>query len=93
MWGATASAIAWTALQSVGGTLVAHQLRHSSELYGFFAVVLGLIFWIYLSAQVVVYGAEINVVRARHLWPRSLKGRLPGGTFRAEQSRVHETRG
>jgi hypothetical protein len=28
--------------------------------------------WLYLAAQVTVYAAEVNVVRARHLWPRSL---------------------
>jgi hypothetical protein len=25
-----------------------------------------------LSAQVILYGAEVNVVRARRLWPRSI---------------------
>jgi YihY family inner membrane protein len=70
--GAVLGGVAWTALQFVGGYLVARQLRHTSELYGFFAVVLGMLFWLYLTAQILVYAAEVNVVRARHLWPRSL---------------------
>jgi YihY family inner membrane protein len=70
--GAVLGGVAWTALQFVGSYLVARQLRHTSELYGFFAVVLGLMFWLYLTAQILVYAAEVNVVRARHLWPRSL---------------------
>ena len=41
-------------------------------MYGFFAVVLGLMSWLFLSAQVMLYGAEVNVVRARRLWPRSI---------------------
>ena len=28
--------------------------------------------WLFLSAQVMLYGAEVNVVRARRLWPRSI---------------------
>jgi hypothetical protein len=28
--------------------------------------------WISLAAQILLYGAEINVVKQRRLWPRSL---------------------
>ena len=64
--------MAWSALQALGSWLVARQLRHSSELYGTFGVVLGLLFFLYLASQIMVYAAEVNVVRARHLVPRSL---------------------
>jgi hypothetical protein len=40
--------------------------------YGFFAIALGLMSWLFLSAQVTLYAAEVNVVRARRLWPRSI---------------------
>jgi YihY family inner membrane protein len=63
--GAVVGAVAWSALQAVGGYLVARQLRHSSALYGFFAVVLGLAAWLYLGARVSVIAAEVNVVRFR----------------------------
>lgn len=63
---------AWTVLQAVGGFLIARQLRQTSELYGFFAIVLGLMAWLMFAAQISVYAAEVNVVRARRLWPRSL---------------------
>ncbi|MEK2494630.1 YihY/virulence factor BrkB family protein [Kitasatospora purpeofusca] len=62
----------YTLLQSFGAVLVAHQLRHTTEVYGFFATVIGLLSWLYLVAQVTVYAAETNVVLARRLWPRSL---------------------
>jgi len=70
--GAVLGGVAWTALQALGGWLVARQLRHASELYGTFGVVLGLLFFLYLAAQITVYAAEVNVVRARHLVPRAL---------------------
>jgi YihY family inner membrane protein len=70
--GAILGGVAWTALQTLGSWLVARQLRHTSELYGTFGVVLGLLFFLYLAAQIVVYAAEVNVVRARRLAPRSL---------------------
>jgi uncharacterized BrkB/YihY/UPF0761 family membrane protein len=70
--GAIAAGLAWQVLQTVGGYLVAHQLRNASQVYGFFAVVLGLLGWLSLGAQMTLYCAEFNVVRARRLWPRSL---------------------
>jgi YihY family inner membrane protein len=70
--GAVLGGVAWTALQALGTWLVARQLRHASELYGTFGVVLGLLFFLYLAAQITVYAAEVNVVLARHLSPRSL---------------------
>jgi inner membrane protein YhjD len=70
--GAVLGGIAWTALQALGGWLVARQLRHASELYGTFGVVLGLLFFLYIAAQITVYAAEVNVVHARKLVPRSL---------------------
>jgi uncharacterized BrkB/YihY/UPF0761 family membrane protein len=70
--GAVLGGVAWTALQALGTWLVARQLRHTSELYGTFGVVLGLLFFLYLASEITVYAAEVNVVRVRHLVPRSL---------------------
>jgi membrane protein len=70
--GAVIAAVAWAALQAIGTYYVNHQLRQASEVYGLFAVVIGLLTWLYLGAQVTLYAAEVNVVLARRLWPRSL---------------------
>ena len=70
--GAVIGAIAWTALQAVGGYYVGHQLQGASETYGTFAMVIGLLAWIYLGAQVTLLAAEVNVVKKRRLWPRSI---------------------
>ncbi len=71
--GSVVGGIGWTVLQYAGGALVEHTLKNSSQVYGFFAVVLGLLAWIYLGAQLTLYAAEVNVVKARHLWPRSAR--------------------
>lgn len=70
--GAIISALVWQALQYLGGYFVSHELRHASSLYGIFGLVLGLLAWFYLQAQLTIYAAEIDVVRTRRLWPRSL---------------------
>ena len=70
--GAIVAAIAWTILLMVGSWLVDRHIRNASQVYGFFAIVIGLLAWISLAAQVFLFAAEINVVRARRLWPRSL---------------------
>lgn len=70
--GAVFAAIAWGALQALGSFYVNHQLKNSTQVYGFFGFVLGLLAWIYLGAQILLLGAEVNVVKAKRLWPRSL---------------------
>jgi uncharacterized BrkB/YihY/UPF0761 family membrane protein len=52
--------------------VVAHQLRHAQAVAGLFGAVLGLLAWLALQATVIVYAIEADVVRAKHLWPRSI---------------------
>jgi len=70
--GAVIAAIGWEVLQAIGGAFVSHQLKGMTETYGVFATVIGLLLWIFLQARVVLYAAEVNVVRSRRLWPRSM---------------------
>ncbi len=70
--GAGVGGVGWTMLQAIGGYLVGHQLRGASATYGTFAAILGLLFWVYLGAELSVYAAEVNAVLARRLWPRAL---------------------
>ncbi len=69
--GAVGAGIAWAILTGVGVGLV-HLLAHANSLYGTFTPVLALLGFIYLMARISILGIEANVVRARHLWPRSL---------------------
>ncbi|HWF20878.1 MAG TPA: hypothetical protein VG226_01925, partial [Acidimicrobiales bacterium] len=50
-----------------------HQIRNSSETYGQFAVVIGLVAFLLILAKISIYAAELNVVLDRHLWPRPLR--------------------
>jgi uncharacterized BrkB/YihY/UPF0761 family membrane protein len=70
--GAVIAAVVWQLLLVFGGYVVSHQLHRASELYGTFGLVLGLIAWIYVQAEVTLYAVEVDVVHARRLWPRAL---------------------
>jgi YihY family inner membrane protein len=70
--GAALAGMAWAIMQYFGALLVSHQLRHAGQIYGYFGSVLGLVAFLYLAAQISLYAAELNVVRARHLYPRSI---------------------
>lgn len=70
--GAAAAAAAWQLLQSFGGAYVGHVVKSASATNGVFALVLGLLGFLYLAALAVVICTEINVVRVEHLWPRAL---------------------
>jgi YihY family inner membrane protein len=70
--GAAVAAVSWQILQFFGTAYVGHVVKHASVTNSVFALVLGLIGWIYLEALVVVLAVEYNAVRAYHLYPRSL---------------------
>jgi membrane protein len=73
LWlGAGLSAVAWQVLQSVGTTLLRDDVSKSSAVAGTFALVLGVLAWFYLQAEITLYAVEASVVHARRLWPRSL---------------------
>jgi membrane protein len=70
--GAIGAAVAWQVLQFIGTTYIGGVVKHAREFNSVFALVLGLIAWIYIEAVVVVFAAEYNVVRTLKLWPRAL---------------------
>jgi membrane protein len=91
--GAAVATIGWFALQAIGGIYVSHVVKGSTETYGTFAAVVGLLSWLYLGAQLTLIAAEVNVVLARRLWPRSIAGglgpadqRALGDAVKAEQT-------
>ena len=72
--GAVFAAVAFQILQMVGGFYIQHVFKNASNTYGFFGIVIGLLTWVFLLARVLLYAAEINVVRKRRLYPRALFG-------------------
>jgi YihY family inner membrane protein len=75
LWiGVAFAAVFWELLQFFGGLYINHVFRHASATYSQFALVIAMLVWLHLGAQVTLYAAEINVVLARGLHPRSLLG-------------------
>jgi len=70
--GAIVAAVIWQLLQFFGAVFVGTVVKDSGATYGVFALVLGLLAWIFLAAVGVVIGSEINVVRTKRLYPRAL---------------------
>jgi YihY family inner membrane protein len=89
--GATVAAVAWFVLQQVGVSLVNHEVAGAQGTYGTFAVVIGLLFWLYLLAQITLYCAELNTVLARGLWPRSLRAMISGDAENAADRRAYRS--
>jgi membrane protein len=74
---AAVAALAWQVLLSLGSYLVTHDLRHSEDVYGVFGLVLGLIAWLHVQAQLTLLLLEADVVRGRQLSPRAINGDMP----------------
>jgi YihY family inner membrane protein len=70
--GAVIAAVGWELLQSFGAVYVGHVVKSASATNGVFALVLGLLAFLYITATVVVLSAVINVVRVDRLYPRAL---------------------
>jgi len=70
--GAIAAAVIWQVLQSFGIVYVGHVVQRASSTNGLFALVLGLVAFLYLSSSAVVICIEVNVVRVGRLHPRAL---------------------
>ncbi|MGY0231726.1 YhjD/YihY/BrkB family envelope integrity protein [Longispora urticae] len=81
--GAVLAGTCWQVLQLVGGLYVAHTVRGAGNTYGTFAIVIGLLGWFFLQAQVTLLAAELNAVLVLGEWPRSLLGE-PGGAGRGD---------
>ncbi len=74
--GVSLAAVGLIGLQSVGTVYVNRTVADSTDTYGTFALVIGLLSWFWLGAHVLLFAAEINVVVRRRLWPRALTGEL-----------------
>lgn len=83
--GAIAAGVMWTALQLLGGAYIGH-IKQSNDAYGTFALVLGILAWLHLGAQLTMYCAEFNTVLDGRRWPRSLlAGKPPAGQPAADE--------
>jgi membrane protein len=78
-------------LQTAGGYLITHELHRVNGLYGQFGLVLAVLSWMYLLAQLFMYAVEINVVHTYRLWPRGMNTQWPtAADEKAQQLHVNE---
>lgn len=70
--GGFALAVMWQILQIAGAQYVSRVLVGSATMTRTFALVLGLIGFIFIGAVMAVLAMEINVVLTRHLYPRAV---------------------
>jgi membrane protein len=71
--GAFVTGLLWQGLQWVGNTYVREVIgKADGQTNKTFALVLGLMAFIYIASIMIVLGLEVNVVLRRHLYPRAL---------------------
>jgi uncharacterized BrkB/YihY/UPF0761 family membrane protein len=66
------SAVSLVILQAIAAALLTHKLANARAQYGAAGGVLVLLSWFYLQSQVLLFAAQVNVVKQDRLWPRSL---------------------
>lgn len=70
--GAAMAGLAWQGMQHVGAAYVTAVIDRASALNSVFALVLGLLIFLYTMAVIVMLSVEVNVVLKERLWPRAL---------------------
>lgn len=70
--GAAVAAVVWQLLQWFGAAYVTRTVTTASAINAVFAVVLGLLAFLFLISVTLVMCAQINVVRVERLYPRAL---------------------
>lgn len=69
--GSLSAGLLFTIITTIGTSLLWHELIHSSETYGAFAQVIGIIAFLLLVAKITIYSCELNCVLTKTLFPRS----------------------
>ncbi len=73
--GALFVGMSWYVLLSLAEWYVDRFVVQSSDTYGVFVVIFGLMSWAYLLGTLYLYGNELSSVLYERRWPRSLTGR------------------
>lgn len=68
--GAIIGGVLFAGLQLIGVAIVGRQIAHASPVYGTFASVIGLMFWLTLHANIALGGAELNAALVADRPPR-----------------------
>jgi uncharacterized BrkB/YihY/UPF0761 family membrane protein len=77
---ALAAGLSWAVLEVSGGLLLDHEVAGSTEVSAFFAIVIGLITWLYVGSLATLYAMQAHLVWVLHLWPRPLRRSMPSAS-------------
>jgi uncharacterized BrkB/YihY/UPF0761 family membrane protein len=69
---ALAGSVVISAVITFGAIVLPRFVQRSGAVYGSFATIVGILALIYIVSQVLVYAAEVAIVRRRRLWPRAI---------------------
>jgi membrane protein len=69
---ALTGAVTVTVVITFGASLLTSLVQRSGAVYGSFATIVGFFALLYVVSQLLVYAAEVAIVRRRRLWPRAL---------------------
>ena len=84
LWpGALIMGVGTWALTLIGGLYVQRIIARMTNVFGPFASTIGLLAYVSLLLQLFVFATEVNVVRAKKLWPRALSDELGEPDLRA----------
>jgi hypothetical protein len=70
--GVVVAAVLLVVLQQLGSLIVRHFITGASDTYGTFGTVIALLSWFFLLSRLLLLSAQLNVVLADDLSPRSL---------------------
>ncbi|HKR48901.1 MAG TPA: YihY/virulence factor BrkB family protein [Pseudonocardiaceae bacterium] len=70
--GALLSGIVFWLLQQLSSLVIFRYLHNAERIYGSFATVITMLWWLYLQSVVTLLGAQLNVVLKERLYPRGL---------------------
>ncbi|HEX8182234.1 MAG TPA: YihY/virulence factor BrkB family protein [Candidatus Saccharimonadales bacterium] len=70
--GALIAASGLLLVQHFGTRIMSQQLPKLNDSYGSFALTLGIMFWIYIQSQIIIYALVITAVRAQKDWPKPM---------------------
>ena len=91
--GAIVGGVAFTLLITVGTGLLTHQLKNTSNTYGTFGSVIGIVAFLLLLSKISLYAAELNPVLERRLSPRAFPmGEPTEADAKVDRDLIHQQR-
>ncbi len=66
------SSVALSTLQVAGAQIISHKITQANAIYGFFAIVIGILSWLYLISYATLASINLEIVLDQKLYPRAI---------------------